>query len=118
MRCPEMEDRAGENASRWAQCQQLGRHRHRVAGGAKLPRLRPRQALRKALIEVGGKAGGNAPEQIRYFVQEIQKGHIIVANNGRSEVVGVGIVDSDYIPPQDEKRWRRAAFGVAPFAGS
>jgi len=35
------------------------------------------------------------------FVHEIQPGDIIVAKRGTNEIVGIGIVTSDCIPPKD-----------------
>jgi hypothetical protein len=42
-------------------------------------------------------AGGH--RQVWKFVHEIQPGDIIVAKRGRNEVIGIGIVTSDCIPP-------------------
>lgn len=60
-----------------------------------------------ALEEVHGpKAKGNgkgAAEMISAFVATIKVGDIVVANNAYNEVVGVGIVESDYLPPTSKK---------------
>lgn len=54
----------------------------------------------------GPKAKGNgkgAAEMISAFVATIDVGDIVVANNAYNEVVGVGIVESDYLPPTARK---------------
>lgn len=60
-----------------------------------------------ALEEVHGpKAKGNgkgAAEMISTFVGSIEVGDIVVANNAYNEVVGVGIIESDYLQPTARK---------------
>ncbi|MGV3485891.1 MAG: hypothetical protein ACO1RT_15850 [Planctomycetaceae bacterium] len=60
-----------------------------------------------ALEEVHGpKAKGHgkgAAEMISAFVATIKVGDIVVANNAYNEVVGVGVVESDYLPPTSKK---------------
>jgi 5-methylcytosine-specific restriction enzyme B len=48
-----------------------------------------------------GKGGSGGWSQVWRFVHEIQPGDIIVAKRGRNEVIGIGIVTSDCIPPKD-----------------
>jgi YD repeat-containing protein len=48
-----------------------------------------------------GKGGSGGWSQVWDFVHEIQPGDIIVAKCGRNEVIGIGIVTSDCIPPKD-----------------
>ena len=60
-----------------------------------------------ALEEVHGpKAKGNgkgAAEMISTFVGSIEVGDIVIANNAYNEVVGVGIIESDYLQPTARK---------------
>ena len=55
--------------------------------------------LRQALSAAGQGVGGAS--SIWRFVHDIEPSHIVVANKGNGEVVGVGIVDSKYLTPQD-----------------
>ena len=43
--------------------------------------------------------GTGAAAMIWQFVQEVSRGDLVVANRGYNQVVGVGIVTSDYLPP-------------------
>jgi energy-coupling factor transporter ATP-binding protein EcfA2 len=49
----------------------------------------------------GGKRGSGGWSQVWDFVHEIQPGDIIVAKSGTKEILGIGIVTSDCIPPKD-----------------
>lgn len=40
---------------------------------------------------------------ISAFVSSIDVGHIVVANNAYNEVVGIGVIKSDYLPPTAKK---------------
>jgi len=44
-----------------------------------------------------------AAKSIWQFVHEIQEGDIVVANLGKGRVVGIGIVASEYLPPDDPR---------------
>jgi hypothetical protein len=58
--------------------------------------------LEKLFEEVyKGGTGAGGHRQVRMFVHEIQPGDIIVAKRGTREIVGIGIVTSDCIPPKD-----------------
>jgi 5-methylcytosine-specific restriction enzyme B len=48
-----------------------------------------------------GKSGSGGWSQVWRFVHEIQPGDIIVAKRGTEEILGIGIVTSDCIPPKD-----------------
>jgi len=43
--------------------------------------------------------GKGAVLSIWRFTREMQPGDIVIANNGRSSIAGIGIVGSDYLPP-------------------
>src|SRR5262245_24339711 len=58
-----------------------------------------------------------AARSIWYFVRKVEQDHVVVANNGRGSVVGIGVVTSDYLQPtspdnpvrNDKRVWRRHA---------
>ncbi|MHB1423862.1 MAG: McrB family protein [Gemmataceae bacterium] len=62
---------------------------------------------KKALRETDGVGNRTSVDSILYFVEDIQPGDTIVANKGRSCVVGIGVVDSDYLPPNDPRNPRK-----------
>ena len=45
----------------------------------------------------------HAPKMIWDFTKTMKKGDIVVVNYGRSEVAGIGIIDSEYIPPSNSE---------------
>lgn len=75
------------------------------------------RALKKAYPhdKEGNRAG--AAKSIWLFGHRIQPSHLVIANKGRSSVVGIGVVTSGYLPPKspenpvrnDEHIWRRHA---------
>ena len=50
---------------------------------------------------------------------KLKKGDIVVVNYGRAEVAGIGIIDSEYIPPSNSEfingRGRRIISFIIPF---
>ncbi len=58
-----------------------------------------------------------AARSIWYFLRKVQPDHVVVANNGRGSVVGIGVITSDYLQPtstnnpvrSDKRVWRRHA---------
>ncbi len=92
----------GKKAKFWDQCRAV---RRIVIGWLKDADYRDfkgnKDEVRKALVAAGQKAGGAV--SICRFTDDIKKGHLIVANKGQEVVVGVGIVESDYIPPVDDR---------------
>jgi 5-methylcytosine-specific restriction protein B len=60
-----------------------------------------RDELRDLFKQVyGGKRGSGGWSEVWNFVHEIQPGDIIVAKRGTKEILGIGIVTSDCIPPK------------------
>jgi energy-coupling factor transporter ATP-binding protein EcfA2 len=57
-----------------------------------------RQKFEEVFEEAEGKGGWKS---VWPFVHEITVGDIVVANKGVKEVVGIGIITSDYLPPND-----------------
>jgi hypothetical protein len=63
-------------------------------------KLRSRKELRELFRQAyGGKKGVGGWSEVWRFVHEIQPGDIIVAKSGIEEILGIGIVTSDCIPP-------------------
>ncbi len=60
----------------------------------------------ETLVEIHGeRAPGNSTGSARMiwaFTNQVRNGHVVVANDGYNSVVGVGIIDSDYISPHEE----------------
>jgi len=52
--------------------------------------------------------GAGAAKSIWRFTHEIKPSHIVIANKGRSSVVGIGIVESEYLPPGSPKNPSRS----------
>jgi predicted Mrr-cat superfamily restriction endonuclease len=58
--------------------------------------------IRRALG--GGPGNGiGAARSILRFVEEIQPSDVVIANRGRSSIVGIGVVKSEYLPPKSPK---------------
>ena len=53
--------------------------------------------------------GHRSVDQVWSFVHDIQPGDTIVANKGESKVVGVGLVETPYLAPNNDKNPRKAA---------
>jgi 5-methylcytosine-specific restriction enzyme B len=62
-----------------------------------------KEAMRKANEPVKGSAS------IWAFVRRVQPGHTVVANKGDSQLVGIGILASAYLPPSHADNPRRTA---------
>jgi len=63
-----------------------------------------REALKKLV-------GPRSVNQVWSFVHEVQPGDTIVANKGESQVVGIGLVETPYLAPNNEENPRRTAKG-------
>lgn len=91
----------GRGASEWEMC----RVRNCIVigwsnlGNRDLREFSNKQEIEQALTAVGVGAGGAA--SIWNFVHEIKANSLVVANQGLTDVVGIGIVTSNYIPPND-----------------
>lgn len=47
--------------------------------------------------------GAGAARMVWQFVEEVKPSHIVVANQGFNRVVGIGVVTSEYLAPQDDQ---------------
>ncbi len=86
----------GKDAEYWDLCRERGYISIGWLPEADYMSFKDKRAIRQALIAAGNKVGGAL--SIWKFAREIKKGDIIVANKGRSTVVGIGRVTSDYLP--------------------
>ncbi|MBL8818719.1 MAG: AAA family ATPase [Planctomyces sp.] len=53
--------------------------------------------------------GPQSMKQVWEFVHEVRPGDTVVANKGASEAVGIGVVESSYLPPKSDKNPRKNA---------
>lgn len=58
---------------------------------------------------LGKLVGPQNLRQVWDFVHEVKPGDTVVANQGNSGVVGIGVVESGYLPPTSEKNPRKHA---------
>jgi energy-coupling factor transporter ATP-binding protein EcfA2 len=95
----------GEGGEWWNECRENGCI---VIGWSKAAEKAPKNDFRqlseddleKLFEEVyKGGEGAGGHQQVWRFVHEIQPGDIIVAKRGTKEILGIGIVTSDCIPP-------------------
>jgi len=92
----------GENASHWNMCREQGCI---LLGWRDLKdygKFNSKDAILKALTGKPG-AGAGAASSIWAFSRKIKPSDIVVANKGRSSVVGIGIVTSEYLAPSSPK---------------
>ncbi|HEY7154986.1 MAG TPA: AAA family ATPase [Gemmataceae bacterium] len=90
----------GRHAREWEPCHE----RRCIAIGwlnqTNFYQFKNEDALIKALKKAReGKEG--ATHSIWKFVHKVQQREIVVANEGRNRVVGIGVVESDYLPPEN-----------------
>ena len=57
--------------------------------------------LKKGVLNYYGEPKDSTVKMIWYFTHNIKKGDIIVANSGYKGVLGIGIIESDYIGPEN-----------------
>lgn len=92
----------GEHASEWDMCRE---RRCIVLGWRALRNYRrfsnDSKGRHEIVRKLGGKPGdgSGAARSILRFAYEVKPADVIVANRGRSEVVGIGLISSAYLPP-------------------
>jgi hypothetical protein len=67
--------------------------------------FRDKSDVIRALTKVGDRRGGAT--SIWRFCREVQQGHVVVANQGLTAVVGIGLVSSGYLAPDDPRNPRK-----------
>src|SRR6266404_7754917 len=93
----------GEGAEDWAVCQKNGCIGLGWTELADFRRFKSKGEVLKALKHYIGEKKGNregAARAIWYFFDQIQPSHVVVASEGLSAVVGIGLVRSEYLPPK------------------
>jgi 5-methylcytosine-specific restriction protein B len=91
----------GGNAWFWEESHKRGCITINWLNKVSLAGFKSKEDVKQALKRAGDKTGGAT--SIWPFVKEIRPGHIVVANDGLSRVVGIGVVRSGYIPPDDPR---------------
>lgn len=90
----------GENANVWSECRD---HSCIVVGWEEIGDFRyykTEEEIKQALKVEAEKFSWDA-RSIWLFTHEVSPGDIVVANKGRSTVVGIGVVTGAYVPPDD-----------------
>ncbi|MCX7968392.1 MAG: hypothetical protein N3B10_07875 [Armatimonadetes bacterium] len=115
----------GENAKWWDECRSNGCiligweevAEEMAKRGSDLKAVNTKSDMKGLFAEVYGKKGRGAGgwSQVWKFVHEMKPGDIVVAKTGRHQILGIGIVTSDYIPPnspehplKEKHEWRGA----------
>ncbi len=94
----------GEKAYMWEECREAGCITINWLNGRDFSDLSKRD-IKSALSKQEDGRGGTP--YIWRFVHRIQRGDVIVANNGHSRIVGIGRVTTEYLPPNHPKNPRR-----------
>ena len=89
----------GENARVWKETSEQGCITINWENSTDLSHL-TKEALKKVV-------GAYNVKQVWSFVHEVQPGHMVVANKGESQVVGIGLVSTPYLAPDNGKNPRR-----------
>jgi hypothetical protein len=96
----------GEGGEWWDECRENGcivigwSKAAEKASNYDFRKLSSKEELRELFRQAyRGRRGVGGWSQVWDFVREIQPGDIIVAKRGKNEVIGIGIVTSDCIPP-------------------
>src|SRR5690242_4140713 len=108
----------GSDAHAWPECREwkcivIGWHE--IGNHDKFGSL---DAVRKTMKRVYRRGepgtGPRAARSVWRFVNDVEPKHIVIANEGRGRVVGIGVVRSDYLRPGDprnpsEHEWLKSA---------
>jgi hypothetical protein len=92
----------GEGASHWEICREK---KCILIGWRQLVDYRKYKNEKQIRRALGGGPGNGtgAARSILRFVDEIQRCDVVIANKGRSSIVGIGVVKSEYLPPKSPK---------------
>ena len=88
----------GRGAKYWDMCL---KQRCIVIGWLEQRDFRDFKSEKEILEALGGKPGDGkgAAKSIWRFLHEVQPSHVVIANKGKSSVVGIGVVESEYLAP-------------------
>ena len=112
----------GENAEWWDECRDKNciligwREAAQQAPNGDFSKVESKDAMKELLQRVyKQREGVRGWHQVWAFVREMKQGDIIVAKRGTREIIGIGIVTSDCIPPNSSEHplgenhdWRHA----------
>src|SRR6266478_4622486 len=92
----------GKHADHWDMCRDRGCI---LIGWFTLRDYRKFKSEKAILRALGGGPGdgSGAARSIWRFTNEVKPFDIVVANQGRAAVVGIGLIKSDYLPPRSPK---------------
>jgi hypothetical protein len=92
----------GERADHWEMCHERGCI---LIGWRALKNYRKFKSQKAILRALGGEPGDGkgAARSIWRFTNEVKPFDLVVANQGRDSVVGIGIIKSDYLSPRSLK---------------
>jgi predicted Mrr-cat superfamily restriction endonuclease len=96
----------GRNAAVWTECLDDGVTTINWLDDFDLSKFASKSDVTNRLKELKEGSSGGA-NSIWSFVHSILPGHIIVANNGLSQVVGIGVCKSSYLSPNNKSNPRR-----------
>lgn len=102
----------GRKAAYWGECRDYQCIAISWMNDLDLRQFEDKQEIAEELINRGEGASRDA-QSIWTFVREMKKGDVVIANDGKSRVKGIGIIRSDYLPPRDKKNPFRNAEGYA-----
>jgi hypothetical protein len=97
----------GEGASVWEDCRQRSCITINWLNGKDFSLFRNKREVRRALIKVDPRDGIRGAPSIWQFTREVRQGDVVVANDGLSRVVGIGMVTSGYLPPDHPRNPNR-----------
>src|SRR5271170_6712834 len=100
----------GEKAASWPEFREKG---YIALGWRDIPDFKDFRSVDELnqFLKIRGGDGQNGAKRIWRFVWEIQPGDVVVANRGESQILGVGVVRSDYLPKTDTtNRMRSTGF--------
>ncbi|MCC7334624.1 MAG: HNH endonuclease [Pirellulaceae bacterium] len=90
----------GRKAAYWGECRDNGCIAISWMNALDLRAFDDKKGIENELISRAEGASRDA-HSIWTFVHEMKKGDIVVANDGKSSVKGIGVIRSDYLPPSD-----------------
>ena len=96
----------GEQARVWEDCLESGCITINWLNDLNFNDFSSKREITRALVKAKEGGEGGAPF-IWHFVHDIKKKDVVVANDGRSRAVGIGIITSDYLHPKHRKNPRR-----------
>lgn len=86
----------GKDAFLWSKCHGSGCLALGALKGKDLRSFQNKKAMVQALLQAGEEV--NFADSLWRFVHDVKPGDIVVGNRGNDQVVGVGVVTSDYLP--------------------